>query len=242
MNDKLKAKDTFITWSVWCLARAIASTLRVKVVGEEVITNLKTDQGESVILVGWHGSTFIPITRFRNRGYWAMISTSRDGDRQNQLFHRAGFRTVRGSTSARGAIEAVITMRKALKKGGVLAHTVDGPRGPSGVVHPGAIYLAQKAGCPLVPVGVAASPCIKLSTWDRYIVPLPFSRGTMVLGQPIPVPADLDDEGRKQFAVYLGDRIHCAQALAEEFALTGKAPDLSKVVAPPLPVPVSSGK
>jgi lysophospholipid acyltransferase (LPLAT)-like uncharacterized protein len=242
MNGKQKIKDSFITWSVWCLARFIASTIRVKAIGEEILTNLKVDEGESLILVGWHGSTFIPITRFRNRGYWAMISTSRDGDRQNQLFHRFGFRTVRGSTSARGAIEAVITMRKELKKGGVLAHTVDGPRGPRGVVHPGAIYLAQKAGCPLVPVGVAASPCVNLSTWDKYIVPLLFSRGVMVYGQAVRVPSDLDDDGRALYAEYLGERIHCVQKLAEECAATGKVPDMTKVEVPSPPIPVSSGK
>lgn len=228
---QLTIKDRLITWSVCCLARALSRTLRVSSFGEEPLDSLQAENGEALILCGWHGGTFIPITRYRGRGYWAMISTSRDGNRQNHLFHRFGFRTVRGSTSARGAVESVITMRRELKKGGVLAHTPDGPRGPRGVVHPGAIYIAQKANCPLLPAGVSAWPRWNLSTWDRYIVPKPFSKGVIVYGQPLRVPSDLDDDGRREFALYLAEVIQQIQDSAEEFVRSGVTPPRT----PPVP-------
>ncbi len=89
----------------------------MRVVGEERVQAFERD-GIGVILVTWHGRTLVPITRFRNRGYWAMISTSRDGEYQNRLFQRFGWQTVRGSTSARGAVQAALTMVKHLKAGG----------------------------------------------------------------------------------------------------------------------------
>ncbi|HEY3332712.1 MAG TPA: lysophospholipid acyltransferase family protein [Capsulimonadaceae bacterium] len=232
MAEQLRLKDKLITFSAYWTARALASTVRVDAYGEEYLLNLKNDNGESVILLGWHGGTFLPINRYRNRGYWAMISTSRDGDRQNNLFHRFGFRTVRGSTSARGAVESVIAMRRELKKGGVLAHTPDGPRGPHGVVHPGAIYIAQKSGCPVVPVGVGSWPRWNLSTWDHYTIPKPFARGVMLYGDPITVPSDLDDTSRKAFADAIGERIHTLQALADEMVEKRIVPDLAELHEP----------
>jgi len=224
MSTRIPVNDTIITSVTFWLARIVASTVRLQVVNEEFLDRIDTDHGESVILVGWHGRTFIPINHYRGRGYWAMISTSRDGNIQNQIFHRFGFRTVRGSSSARGAVKAVITMRRELQKGGVLAHTPDGPRGPSGVVHPGAIYLAQKAGCPVVPVGVSAWPRVNLKTWDRYLIPFPFARGTMIYGKHVTIPSDLNDAGRQLYADYLGRLIDDLEAQAHAFVHTGRLP------------------
>lgn len=208
-------KIRLVTFIVALAAQLLAKTLRLHVAGEEQVEAIRASHGGGVILVTWHGRTFIPITRFRNRGYWAMISTSRDGEYQNTLFQRFGFHTVRGSTSARGAIKGALSMVRELKNGAILAHVPDGPRGPNHVVHPGAVFLAQKSGCPIIPAGISAWPRWTLDTWDRYIIPMPFARASFLYGEPIYVPVELDDEQRQALADRVGDEISRLEADAE---------------------------
>ncbi len=226
-------KYRVVSFLVYWFVRLLTLTLRVRVVGEERVKALQ-DTGNGVILVTWHGRTMLPISRFRRRGYWAIISTSRDGEYQNQIFKRFGWQTVRGSTSARGAVQAALTVTKQLRRGATLAFTPDGPRGPSRVVQPGAIFLAQKSGSPIVPAGISAFPR-KLSrrSWDHYLIPRPFSRVVWLYGDPIYVPADAKSEAEQAlWAARIGAAIDALEAQAEREA--GAAP------AAPRPEPSSA--
>ena len=197
------------------LARTLSATLRVRMVGEE---HLQTAQaaGKGVILVSWHGRTFLPITKFRDKGYWSIVSTSRDGEYQNRLFQRFGIHTVRGSTSARGAVQAALTLTKHLKAGATAAFTPDGPRGPSHVVQPGAIFLAQKSGSPIIPAGISASPRKLMRAWDQYMIPWPFARVVWIYGEPIHIPADAKgEEEQRLWAERVGAAITALEEQAE---------------------------
>jgi lysophospholipid acyltransferase (LPLAT)-like uncharacterized protein len=207
-------KTTLVSNLIYWLVSLVASTMRLTLVGEEKIEETRARYG-GVILVGWHGRSFLPITHYRGRGYWSFISTSRDGNIQNKLFVRCGFKTVRGSTSARGAVASALRMAKELRGGAVLAHTPDGPRGPIHVVHPGAIFLAEKSGCPIIPAGITAYPAWQLNTWDAYQVPKLFSRGTIVLGEPVHVPPKLSEAERDEFCRSIGDEICRLEAMAD---------------------------
>lgn len=207
-------KYRVISFLVYWYTRCLAATTRLRVVGEEHVTALQ-QAGQGVILVTWHGRTFLPITRYRGRGYWAFISTSRDGEYQDRIFRRYGWQTVRGSTSARGAVQSALTMVKHLKAGATLAHTPDGPRGPRGQVHPGAIFFAQKSGCPIVPAGISAAPRKLLPTWDAYLVPHPFARAAWLFGEPIYVPANATPEEQQKCAARVGAAIDALEAEAE---------------------------
>ena len=211
-------KYRVVSFLVYWLLRLIIPTLRLRVFGEERVRELQED-GKGVILLTWHGRTIIPICRFRKRGYWAMISTSRDGEYQNRIFQRFGWQTVRGSTSARGAVQAALTITKQLKRGGVLAHTPDGPRGPIHVVQPGAIFLAQKSGSPIIPVGISAYPRKLASAWDQYMVPLPFARAVWIYGDPIFIPADAkSDEQQQLWCARVGKAVAALEERAEKEA------------------------
>jgi lysophospholipid acyltransferase (LPLAT)-like uncharacterized protein len=190
--------------------------MRLTVVNEEAIEKERAASGRGVLLASWHGRSFIPIVRFEKRRYWSMISTSRDGELQNDLFGRLGYQTVRGSTSARGAVVAALTMSKELAKGGVLALTPDGPRGPHHHVHAGVIFLAEKSGCKVIPAGISAWPRITFKTWDSYLLPLPFSRGAMIFGAPIEVPKKLSEEEREAWCSKLADTINALEREADE--------------------------
>ena len=205
----------FIPLLAYWIVRLLAATLRVRIVGEDRVRALQ-QEGKGVILVSWHGRTFMPIAFFRNRGYWAMVSTSRDGEYQNRLFQRCGINTVRGSSSARGAVQAALTMTKHLKAGATLAHTPDGPRGPSHVVQPGAIVLAQKSGSPIIPAGISAYPRKLMRAWDQYMIPLPFARVVWIYGEPIHIPADAkSEEDQRLWAERVGAAITALEEQAE---------------------------
>ena len=159
-------------------------TWRVTLENEATMKSVVEKQG-AVILVTWHGRMLVPIACTRNRGYYALVSRSRDGGMLSAIFERLGWKLIRGSTG-RNAIEALRQGREVLSRPGtVLAFTPDGPRGPACTAKPGMIYYAQKTGKPIVPVGVSARPRRLLKSWDRFLVPLPFARCLWIYGDPI---------------------------------------------------------
>ncbi|MGC8666767.1 MAG: lysophospholipid acyltransferase family protein [Chthonomonadales bacterium] len=198
---------------VYSLARFIGMTLHVDYEGIERVHDLVAS-GSGGILVTWHGRTLIPANVFRGMGFWALISLSRDGEIQNHIFRRFGYQTIRGSTGRGGAKAALILARK-IREGGVLAFTPDGPRGPSHKVQPGTIFLAQRSQRPIIPLGISAAPRLLLKTWDRYMIPAPFARAAFVVGEPLFVPADADEDVIARATEDLERAIDACEARAE---------------------------
>jgi hypothetical protein len=121
---------------------------------------------------------------FRNRGDSVMISSSRDGELIAQLARKLGYNPVRGS-STRGGREAAKILVKLLKDGQSGAITPDGPRGPRRRMQSGAVIIPRQSGRPVVAIAFAAERCWRLKSWDRFIIPKPFSRCVFVYGEPI---------------------------------------------------------
>ena len=144
-----------------------------------------------------------------------MISLSADGEYQNRIFRRFGWQVVRGS-SGRGGVRALVGAVRRIQQGATFAFTPDGPTGPSHTVHPGVLFLSQKGECPIFPVGVSAYPRWLLSSWDRYLVPRPFSRAVMLYGDPITVPPAATEEELQRYAAILAERISDLERQAEE--------------------------
>lgn len=159
-------------------------TWRITLENEAAMQALVEKHG-AVVLVTWHGRMLVPIACTRNRGYYALVSRSRDGGMLCAIFERLGWKLIRGSTG-RNAIEALRQGCEVLSHPGtVLAFTPDGPRGPRNIAKSGMIYFAQKTGKPIVPVGVSARPRRLLKSWDKFQVPLPFARCFWMYGDPI---------------------------------------------------------
>src|SRR5579884_526195 len=192
---RLARRNRLLSRLIYIFARLIYATIRVHC---ENFEGLIPEEG-GAILVTWHGRTFIPANLLRNRGYWALISLSRDGELQDHIFRRFGFQTVRGSTG-RGGIKGALQMARKVKEGGILAFTPDGPRGPTHKVQLGVILMAEKSGAPIIPLGVSASRRWLMRSWDSYMIPKPFARAYFLVGPPIFVPPDLDDAGRQTYA------------------------------------------
>ncbi len=137
----------------------------------------------------WHGDQ-LPLLGARPAGRLvAPVSTSPDGRLQEVVLRRIGIDGVRGSRGHGGAA-ALRGLVRALRKGAVALMAVDGPSGPRGQVKPGVVYLAQRTGLPVWPVAVAVKRGRRLRrAWDRYLLPRPFTRTVVLVGDPFHVEA-----------------------------------------------------
>lgn len=176
---------------LWLISTGIAMTVRFKIEGWEKLIKIIAD-GKGGLILPWHGVTILPIYYCRHMGFYSIASVSKDGELQNGILRLRGFKTIRGS-SARHAVRALLEAVRRLKEGKVLAYTPDGPKGPPKKVQQGTVYMAQRSGCPVLPVGVACNPCKKLHSWDSHMVPMPFSRAVIAFGDPIYVTEDMDE-------------------------------------------------
>lgn len=124
----------------------------------------------------------------RDEGVSVLISEHRDGELIARVAESLGFRTVRGSTS-RGASRALVGLARELETGHDVAITPDGPRGPARSFAPGALIAAQRAGAPVIAVGMSAKATWRLRTWDGFIIPKPFARVTIAYSDPVQLDA-----------------------------------------------------
>jgi Uncharacterized protein conserved in bacteria len=222
----LTLRTRFLARLVTTLARIIFGTVRLSVDWEPRLRELLREHG-SIILVTWHGRTFIPILHFRGRGYVSIVSLSRDGDIQTRVLSNLGWRVVRGSTGRRGVQAAREVLTVLSEPGSVVAFTPDGPRGPVNVCQPGVAYFAQRSGKPILPAGITAYPRWQMRSWDRYLLPKPFSKAAWFFGEPIFVGPDddLEDACRRVEASCRELEARAAAAVGDpEAELTAAAP------------------
>jgi lysophospholipid acyltransferase (LPLAT)-like uncharacterized protein len=198
---------------VYYILRFYLYFLRVRVIGEEIALGCLSDYGGVVVAV-WH-QRFLPalayVTKFRHFKPIVMISQSKDGELAARLAERLGLVPVRGSSS-RGGTSALVAVTKAMKNKQLVIHIVDGPKGPKGVVKPGIISMAQVSGAAVLPIIVSAKKAWVAGSWDRFLIPKPFSEVTIEWGQPFVVPRDLDPVGHEEL------RREIEQSLAEGYA------------------------
>jgi lysophospholipid acyltransferase (LPLAT)-like uncharacterized protein len=181
------------------LVKIISWTYRIRVLDAGNERDL-LDTTESLIYASWHQRFFPGITFFAKRRPIAIIiSQSRDGEYIAHIADILGWCPVRGSSS-RGGIEALKKIKDLALDGHRIGHIVDGPRGPSGVVKPGLLRIAQVSGKPIVPTITSSEKKWTFKSWDRFMVPKPFSRVIIRFGQAIYVPPELkgdDFEGKR---------------------------------------------
>jgi lysophospholipid acyltransferase (LPLAT)-like uncharacterized protein len=175
------------------LVRLLSRTYRYQLVDEQNEQRTLDAYG-SVVYASWHQRFFPGITLFATRKPIAiMISQSRDGEMIARVVDMLGWQPVRGSSS-RGGSRALKEIRTLTRQGFRIGHIVDGPQGPFGVVKPGLLIIAQFAGTPIVPTIVSAQRYWAFNSWDRFMVPKPFSRIAVRFAPPILVPRRLDAE------------------------------------------------
>jgi lysophospholipid acyltransferase (LPLAT)-like uncharacterized protein len=137
----------------------------------------------------WHEHLPVCIRAFSGRGIHVLISKSRDGEWAAQACVSMGYQVHRGSSSARGDGKALGGLRALARAAGkepsLIGMALDGPRGPRRVPKPGSLWLAQRLSLPVIPVAVEARWGFRVRSWDRTLVPWPFSRVDIRVGSPI---------------------------------------------------------
>ena len=171
---------------------ALFATVRFRERGGDAAWAVR-DAGTPLIFTLWHGHLLPLAYRYRWTKATALISEHRDGEYISRIVEGLGLGTARGS-STRGGSRGLRTLVQAARAGSDLAVTPDGPRGPARVVKEGVVTLAQLSGAALVPIAAACSRCWAVSSWDTFLVPKPFSRIHVALGEPILVGRH-DDAG-----------------------------------------------
>ena len=170
----------------------LRATLRVEVLHGEYLADLQSRR-VPILLALWHGRMFLIIDAHREQGFVTMASKSNDGDIIAGWLENNGYVVVRGSTT-RGGSEALRRMVYHMRTGRNGALTVDGPKGPVRIVQPGVVRLARLTGAWILPVTFSSSRPLFFRSWDRHLVPKPFSRNFLSYGEPFPIGADLSEE------------------------------------------------
>jgi lysophospholipid acyltransferase (LPLAT)-like uncharacterized protein len=146
----------------------------------------------------WHGRLLMMPKIWRGRTRMHMlISQSRDGELLARAVERLGIATIRGSTRRgerdKGGSAAVRAIVDAVNRGDSIGFTPDGPKGPRMRASHGVVAVARLTGAPVLPVSWSTTRAIRLGSWDRFHLPLPFGRGLFVIAPPIPVARDANE-------------------------------------------------
>jgi lysophospholipid acyltransferase (LPLAT)-like uncharacterized protein len=152
---------------------------------------------DRTIYVFWHRAVFLATYFYRRHGIRVMTSSSFDGEYIARIIEKFGYLAVRGSSS-RGAVRALLGMHTEVEAGHSVAFTIDGPKGPLYVAKPGPVLLARNTQAPIMPFYIAAESAWVLKSWDRFVIPKPFSRVHVRVGRVIHVPADITSAGSQQ--------------------------------------------
>lgn len=177
------------------IIRVLGVTLRMEV--EDKAGLMTTPGYKPCIFAFWHNRILMLPYFFRKYGkhrrVTVMISRSRDGQLITEVAERFNVKTARGSTSKHGQTAYRQLFRGLTQNHSDVAITPDGPRGPRCKVQPGILMLAQQSGYPIIPITYHLSKKIEFNSWDRFQMPLPFSRCKLHIGKPFYIPADAKD-------------------------------------------------
>lgn len=201
-NLLLRIVPLIIVW----LMRLLFSSCRVVLHNEE--NCFKAEEKDKMGIASfWHYSIVYILYHMRKYSATAMVSASRDGEYIARLAEKLGFDTVRGSKNNKG-VEGLKAMLRAIRKGNSAAIVADGSQGPPRILQPGAILLASRTGAPIIPMAFAVSSYFTINSWDRTIIPKPFSRIDFYYGEPIFVSAKLKPEEIEEYRLLLEERLN----------------------------------
>jgi lysophospholipid acyltransferase (LPLAT)-like uncharacterized protein len=192
---------------IWLMTSMFGRTWRYRMTGSGTTTPL-SPRDDAPIFCFWHENLLTGFHRFQHCNLTALISSSRDGQRLSAVLQRWGYDLIRGSSSKKG-YSSLRQCIRVLQEGKSIVITPDGPRGPRRTLKPGITAIAAAAGARVAPMALHASWYIRLKSWDRFVVPLPFSRIDITIGQPVdPTAFASTDEGRHAFGRAITDGLN----------------------------------
>jgi hypothetical protein len=202
---------------VWALLWIMSRTWRFEEIAEEGVTPLVGGLGAGAeIFCFWHQCVLPCTVYYRRTGATILISRSFDGELITRILELFGFHAVRGSSS-RGAREGLLGLKQVLESGTPAIFTADGPRGPIYQTKMGPIKLAQMTGAPIGAFHLEPERAWTMHSWDRFLIPKPFTRIVVSWGPWTRVPADLPSEDFERKRAELNAAIECARLRALDY-------------------------
>lgn len=193
----------------WAIRAIFALNIR-KILNRDVLDRALRS-GRPVLVALWHGRLLFPMVFFRKRGAVGVAGHHRDAEIAVRIGEKFGWKFVRGS-STRGGGEAFDAMVEALRRpGAVVAITPDGPQGPWREAKGGVVRAAAETGAVIVPMSGSATRLRMLSSWDRFLLPLPFGTIIYAFGEAVTAEPGEDLEEVRR-------RVEAAITAAEEVA------------------------
>ncbi|MZH46192.1 MAG: lysophospholipid acyltransferase family protein [Nitrospinae bacterium] len=194
---------------IWCL------TLREKNLNKEGENQFKQNPGPYILTL-WHGRIFYLFYYLRrNPDYFLLISPSEDGDLLARLARLMGYSVIRGSTYKK-AVPAARSLIKVLRRNKRIIIIADGSRGPRCVAQPGSIQLAAITGVPVFPMTFGSKNKVVLKTWDRFVIPIPFTRCNLNFSSPISLARKPSEQSVEENRIELENSLnHITQASDE---------------------------
>lgn len=199
---------------VWGLITLVCASLRKKIILRGATGDILGKQ--QCIVALWHNRTFTPCYMYRYRVEHTvpmsmLTSASKDGALLSTVAEDYGMRTVRGSSHRRGAA-GFRDMLRELESGCCMCITPDGPKGPRYKSRAGVIRLASVSGLPILPACIDIPSCWRINkAWDGFVIPKPFSKVTLLVREPLYVPADIDEATQKEYMEKLDELLACGR-------------------------------
>jgi len=202
------------------LIRVLNRSVRCERFGHETLYP-RWQSGERVLLAFWHDQLLMMPKGYCGPGAKILVSASQDGELLARSLARFGLPAVRGSSSRGGDRAFRELLRVVRREPWDIGITPDGPRGPRHKVKPGIAQLARLTRRAVVPLAFAASRGHRFSSWDRFLLPYPGSRGVFYYGEPLTYTADEDPA---QFCHRLEQALNhstaCCQEILERHGLS----------------------
>ena len=204
----------FGCWLIHLYARLIWLTGRWTIEGAEIPLRFH-GEGRSVIVAFWHSRLLMmPYAWHRRTAFHMLISAHLDGRLIAGAVKYFGIEWIAGSSSEGGG-GALRQMLRRLKGGDCVGITPDGPDGPAMRAKPGIVAVARLSGAPVIPLAYATSRRRILSSWDRFHLPLPFTRGIIVWGEPVMVAANADESSMDEARLAIEQGLNAITADAD---------------------------
>lgn len=209
-----EALRRFLCWIIHLYIRLVYATSRWTIEGAGIPRVLRAE-GRPFILAFWHGRLLmIPMAWQRLARMHMLISGHRDGRIIADAVRYFDIDSIAGSSN-QGGTGALRAMVRYVKAGDCVGITPDGPNGPAMRATNGIVAAAKISRAPIIPITYATSRRRILGTWDHFHLPLPFSRGVYLWGEPIIVPEDVDGDAIETWRGYIEDRMIAQTAEAD---------------------------
>ncbi len=211
-QDTLRFAGNYVLFQ---LVDILCRSLRIKIINRDAVDKFEKEN-INYVLAFWHGTMLLPWFLNRNKNFAGLTSKSKDGDLLAKILRKWNYRVLRGSSSEGGDV-ALALMVDFARNGYSIAITPDGPKGPPFSLKAGAVVAARKAGLPLVLMGIGFKKKKLLKSWDKFQIPMFFTRANVIYSDPVFAGPDMSRDEISKIIEKCESKLNELQVQAEKF-------------------------